>query len=515
MGRPADWSPLAASDPVPGDPGEVAALGTRFGTTASEIQQCCARLRSMCDGPVWESDAGDAFRSHCDESASKLSQAFARYDAAGRALGTSSGDAAAPTATRPNYAGALGHAQALSLQAWTTAQDAEQNQRQALSWLQTLYDAKPFAAAALSFPGATPGTTALLGSSPHDTSDEAAAKRRYNAASEDLVAAQRLVSEAVQLRDTAAGYAAALITQVIDHDGLGDTFWDHVVNLIDEHAAGIAAVSKISGWIATVCGTLALLVGWIPYVGKGLASILNGIALAASIVQLICDVLLEIGGKGSWYDIAMDAIAVVVYAFGGGAVSGVKDSALLARGAARVARFQDFLRDLMSGDTWLMGGEKALEEELPKGWAAVSKDLGATKDEFTEALERGSAPWPGWGRILRAVNPVSVLKDSFADIGDLKWSNWRSLVDPATWKGVSPFVGDPEIHAAVQNLGEDLKDVAEVPAVHAFLANVDSNRALWRFVTVPAVTADWADHFLTVTRFRDRFLDDIGLGWAK
>jgi hypothetical protein len=110
----------------------------------------------MCDGPVWESDAGDAFRSHCDASAAKLSQAFARYDAAGRALGTSPGDAAAPTAARPNYAGALGHAQALSLQAWTTAQDAEQNQRQSLSWLQTLYDAKPFGAAALSFPAPPP-----------------------------------------------------------------------------------------------------------------------------------------------------------------------------------------------------------------------------------------------------------------------------------------------------------------------------------------------------------------------
>ena len=514
-GRPADWNPLAASDPVPGDPGEVAALGQRFGTTAAEIQQCCRRLRSMCDGPVWESDAGDTFRSHCDESAGKLSQAFARYDAAGRALGTSSGDAAAPTAARPNYAGALGHAQALSLQAWTTAQDAEQNQWQALSWLQTLYDAKPFGAAALSFPGATPGTTALLGPSPHDTGDEAAAKRRYNAASEDLVAAQRLVSEAVQLRDTAAGYAAALITQVIDHDGLGDTFWDHIVHLIDEHAAGIAAVSKVSGWIATACGSLALAVGWIPYIGEELAGALNSIAMVAREVQLICDVLLAIGGKGSWFDIAMDTIAVVVYAFGGGAVSGVKDSALLARGAARVVRFQEFLRDLMSGDTWLKGGEKALEEEIPKAWATAGRGLEDMDDEYNEALHHGSASWPGWGRVLGGLNPVSALKDAFADIGELKWSNWKLLADPATWENAKFFVGDPEIHAAVQNLGEDLKDVAKVPPVHAFLANVDSNRNLWRLVTVPAVTADWANHLLNMTRFRDRFLDDVGLGWAK
>ena len=35
--RPADWSPLAQTDPVPGDPQEVAALGRRFEATAAEI----------------------------------------------------------------------------------------------------------------------------------------------------------------------------------------------------------------------------------------------------------------------------------------------------------------------------------------------------------------------------------------------------------------------------------------------------------------------------------------------
>jgi hypothetical protein len=328
------------------------------------------------------------------------------------------------------------------------------------------------------------------------------------------VAAQRLVSEAVQLRDTAAGYAAALITQVIDHDGLGDTFWDHIVNLIDEHAAGIA-VSKISGWIATACGTLALLIGWIPYVGESLASGLNSIAFAASVVQLVCDVLLEIGGKGSWYDIAMDAIAVTAYGLGGANVSAIRDSALLARGAAQVARFQEFLRGLMSGDTWLKGGEEALEEVLPKGWEAAGPGLKDMESELSEAVERGSKSWPGWGRILRGFNPVQVFRDGFEDIGELKWSNWKLLASKATWKDVRPFLGDPEIHAAVQGLAEDLKDVTEVPAVHAFLGNVTSNLNMWRLVTAPAVTADWLNHSLDLSRFRNRFLDDIGLGWAK
>jgi hypothetical protein len=37
MARPTDWSPLAGSDPVPGHPDDVAALGRRFQATAQVI----------------------------------------------------------------------------------------------------------------------------------------------------------------------------------------------------------------------------------------------------------------------------------------------------------------------------------------------------------------------------------------------------------------------------------------------------------------------------------------------
>lgn len=136
-------------------------------------------------------------------------------------------------------------------------------------------------------------------------------------------------------------------------------------------------------------------------------------------------------------------------------------------------------------------------------------------DEFTEATARGSSSWPGWGRIISGLNPVSILKDGFEDIGGLKWSNWRSLAAGATWKDAQVFAGNPEIHAAVQGLGEDLNDVAKVPAVHAFLGNVTSNENMWRLVTVPAVTVDWFNHALDLSGIRDKFLDDTGLGWAR
>ena len=106
MGRPADWSPLAPGDPVPGDPEEVAALGRRFRATAAEIDQAASRLRTMCTDEFWDSDAGAAFRQRSDDTAGKLAKAYARYDAAATALGTDSGDTAPSTAAHPRYAGA-------------------------------------------------------------------------------------------------------------------------------------------------------------------------------------------------------------------------------------------------------------------------------------------------------------------------------------------------------------------------------------------------------------------------
>jgi hypothetical protein len=124
-GRPADWSPLADADPVPGDPYELAMNGRRFRETAREIEGTCKRLRSMCTDSVWDSDAGRAFRAHADDTAGKLAKAAARYEAAATALGTGPGDSSPPTASRPNYAGALGHAQEVSLKARSLGQDAE------------------------------------------------------------------------------------------------------------------------------------------------------------------------------------------------------------------------------------------------------------------------------------------------------------------------------------------------------------------------------------------------------
>ena len=503
---------------MPGDPDEVAALGLRFQATAREITAAAQRLRTMCTDAYWDSGAGEAFRQRSVQTAGKLSAAFDRYAAAAAALGTSPMDAAPSTGSRPNYAGALDQAQAISLRALLPAQDAATTQRTTLSQLSAEYG--PYLAPGALVPGADGHLPPALALVPAGAAGAAtgtnivALVSRYNAAADAITAARNLIAQAVALRDKAAGDAAGLITSVIGSDGLSDSFWDHVTNFIDVHAGVLEKISEVAGWVATVAGTLALVVGWIPIVGQALAAVLGTVALAASVVALLSDALLKIGGEGSWADLALDTIAVASFGLGRAAVGAVRDSALLARGAGRIESVNRVLDESMTSDVYLRGGEEALDDALSAAWKSDAKgfdDLG--DEELKTARQHAPGSWPKWGDILRGFQPASILKDGFKDIGDLKLSNWEELGEKKTWEGARVFLGDPEIREALEGVGK-LGDLSKLDSVRGFAANVSSNHNAWRLVTAPAVIADSANHVLTQGGWKDGLLHDTGLGWA-
>ena len=518
MGRPTDWAPLADTDPVPGDAYEVAVLGRRFQATAQEISAAAQRLRTMCTDVYWDSGAGEAFRQQSVQTAGKLAAAFDRYSAAAEALGTDPANPSPSTGARPNYAGALDQAQAISLRALQPAQDAATTQQTTLSRLRTEYG-QWLAPDSLS-PGATghlppPLPLVLPGPAGAATAaDIVALVRRYNAASDTIAASRGMVTQAAALRDEAAGNAAGLIEEVIGSDGLADTFWDRFTNFIDEHAALLQTISEVAGWVATVAGTLALVVGWIPFVGQALAAVLGTVALAASIVTLLSDALLKLGGEGSWFDIALDVIAVASFGLGRAAVGALKDSALLARATGRIEEFTGLVRDAMSSDVYLHGGEQALDEMLPEAWKTTTEAFDDLDESAIKtARQHAPGPWPKWGDILHGFHPASIIKDGFKDISDLKLTDWEQLGKKATWEDTKFFLGDPEIHEALEGVGK-LGDLSKLDTVRGFVANVSSNHNMWRLVTAPAIAADMANHILTETGWKDGFLHDTGLGWA-
>ena len=264
----------------------------------------------------------------------------------------------------------LYEAQRLSAQALAPAQDAAAAQGQAMSQLHASLASAggqvPVAGSLdLSLGSLTPDSSGHLPIRPGESSEVTALKGRFNSAADQLAAARGLLAHAEQIRDAASHNASALISDVIGRDGLTDSFWDHVTNFIDEHAGLLSSISKVASWIATIAGTLALAVGWIPIVGQILAAALGTIALIASVVTLLADTLLLIGGQGSWLDIALDVIAVASFGLGRAATGALKDSAILARATGRSEEFASTVADLMSGESWLKGGEQGLDEVLP------------------------------------------------------------------------------------------------------------------------------------------------------
>ena len=200
MSRPADWTPLATADPVPGDPGEVAQLGRRLQQVADQISADVSWLRSLCTARFWDCGAGQAFQGQVDDAADRLARAHERYLAAGEALGSDTGG--------PGYAGALEAAQSLSLRALTQARQA---------WSAMLIHGLPRLDSA--------GNPVPMVTPPKAGPQLSAAISRYNASALEYRIANGWLAEAIALRDEAAARATARIQAAIGADGMQDPDW--------------------------------------------------------------------------------------------------------------------------------------------------------------------------------------------------------------------------------------------------------------------------------------------------
>lgn len=200
MTRPVDWSPLAGSDPVPGDPGRVSSTGTRCRNAAAEIRQQVAALRRLSTADGWEAEAAEAFRSAGNDAAGKLEQAEARYATVAGALLA--------------YAPALEAAQDRSLAALLEAQAAE-------------LEASVAAVAA-------PTGSLPANATPEQQDARVASERRAgaaaDAAADRMRVAFRMLADAQADRDQAARTAADRIREVVNDDGLKDSRWEKVKN---------------------------------------------------------------------------------------------------------------------------------------------------------------------------------------------------------------------------------------------------------------------------------------------
>jgi hypothetical protein len=87
VGRAKDWWPFSDTDPVPGDPQALAALGNQTANVAYEIEQMAKLLPPLASGDIWDSEAGDAFRQKAQGVATLLGKARNRFQVVATALG--------------------------------------------------------------------------------------------------------------------------------------------------------------------------------------------------------------------------------------------------------------------------------------------------------------------------------------------------------------------------------------------------------------------------------------------
>lgn len=285
-GRPRDWSPVADTDPVPGDPDRVAALGKELRKTADELKRQVRNLRALAELESWDSEAGRKYRKKAKHSLGKLEAAHKRYDTAADAMGTRVDDVGDRYedklhAKPKNYATDLNRAQEIADEARREGRDA--GDRKTSSQKELNHQHKE--------------------AGKHKKKE---LESKHSAAHGDIEAARDKIEKAKAIRDAAAKRARDSINEVVDNDSLKDNFWKSL----------IADIADVTSWIATVCGVLSMLVGWIPIIGQALAGVLGAIAMVATLVNVACTLIQYIQGDAGLMDLGMAALGFLMMGVG-------------------------------------------------------------------------------------------------------------------------------------------------------------------------------------------------------
>jgi hypothetical protein len=453
MSRPADWTPLATTDPVPGDPVEVALTGGRLMQVADQINADVAWLRSLCTAQFWDSGAGEAFQGQVDDAAAKLAKAHERYLAAGQALGTNP--------SGPGYAGALDQAQALSLRALTQGQEAWSVMRTQLAAAEVANKGfAPFATMTLSLFTAQPlldsaGNPVLMFTPADASTPLRSAVSRYNASALDYRTANGWLAEAVALRDAAAARAAAAIQAALGSDGLQNQtgLWHDITGAADasfgwaeQHWAQVVGdIANVCGWIASALSILALI---FAFICPPLAAALEGMALTLTEVAAVCHLILAIFG--------LDLVSIVTLGWGrnliraGEATVEVADEIGLEGVAVRADTLSEGLASAAGGGAADIGGaiEKAMNAEDD---AITLRGAKTILPRFFGKLGKASL------QDLKPANPVTVVKT-------IRSTDWESVLGQQPVKTIKAAAGQA-IHMRSPEFSNSQKELKEVPGL--------------------------------------------------
>lgn len=366
--RPSDWSPLAASDPCPGDPDTVHDLAMTYRHTALEIEAQARRLQRISDVDDWKGEAAEKFREAAGDLAEQLAKSQQRYAEVQSAVQA--------------WVHPLRVAQQKSADALAAAKDAERHMN------------------------ATAGNLLDGVKDPTDAQKQAQSDRAkaHGAATSALDKARQDLHNAVSDLDEAAKRVAKDIKAAAEHDK--DSRWDKIKGFVSDHAKFLKIVAEIAGWVATIAAVAALLITsplWAP--------ILAGIALVATVVALAVHSALASAGEGSWTDVAIDVVALATFGVGKIAMSGVRAGGQSVRAVVAAEESARAVEGIRDGARFLDLAEWAMRTRIPLGPLRIPAGVyaGLTEARAVAAGEQAAqrvltAPLPEVSRIaaLRA-----------------------------------------------------------------------------------------------------------------
>ncbi|MEV4049226.1 hypothetical protein [Streptomyces sp. NPDC049744] len=349
----------------------MAALGKQLRKTADELERQVRNLKAVAELDAWDSKAGKEFREKASGNVKKLEAAFKRYDTAATAIGTQVEEVGGThqdkvTASPRNYASDLNRAQEIADAALKEAKDADERKSASQKSLDNL--------------------SGKDGSKDSGDKDRKDLEAKRKAAGDEIDAAREKINDAKRIRDDAAKRARESMDAVINHDSLKDGFWE---TLVDD-------IATITSWVATVCGILSLLVGWIPVIGQALAGVLGAIAMIATLINFVATLVQVAQGNADWMDVGMAALGFLMMGVGKGfsKIAGKFAKGTLGRlgkaGAARTARQVSRANKNL---------RRAAYKDVKLGKGDVLKSL---KEPFTEPFSKAA-----WAKNLKTLKPGS------------------------------------------------------------------------------------------------------------
>lgn len=466
MSRPRaeEWSVIGEeSDPVPGDPHEVARLGRDLRKTAKAILKQADEIKALSTVEAWKSKAAEEFRSEADEAEGKLRKAFKRYDAAADALGEKVAEGACST----EYASELQRAQTMADKALKDAQEADGEHK----------------ASAMAI-------DKLPKQADSDDSGRKRLERRQEAASSAMARARKELEAAKAVRDGAVKRAREAIRYAIDHDGLKDGTWDKFKDWVHDNSKFLEKWLNRVGWIATICGTLSLLVGWIPIVGQALAGILGTIALIATVISLVGHVAMALAGEGSWFDVALDVVGLATLGIGRGAIAGAKGAAAGAKVLARRS-----VGGAMRATIKAKPGTRAYNKAVQESFKTANRlSGGALRGKAgAEALAKAPKGWfPGAGRLGEAFSPAAIAKEGWDGLKGVK--ELRNFpLRAEQWRGAQFKFGDSGLDGLVREIDAIAPGAREAGDVKDMLNVFQTQTRIWQGSTMVASISDLGD----------------------